>query len=712
MYVTHETFEAEYDKAIRLNPRGIKLAVDFETNSNVPLRKTGIGPYFGDPEFQTLMCGVAFRTPGGPIYSTTYTCFDTLPSTTLPLAVEMVAMHASVAPTYAHNSAFEMNVMRLFGHASRIRDTAVLARIQGANAHLKWAGPQLVSSDKLVSGEKFIQTFCMGDPREVTQAYVDSTPERSRLWLDGLEYCANDAEVCLQIAEIWDDLPVREWRYFFLTQDMNDVGWKVDTDLVERMALQAQANATLIEREWRESFDPRDPKDGKPLNLGSWQQVQRYIKARGFTITSTDKVVMAKLLKRIQSRRTLTQNDRDVEGLILTKQALGGSSLSKLSTIQDMVCDDDRLRYQYSHIGAGQTWRTSGTGVQMQNLKRLGNTVSNVDQPLTAFSNTELADNLRQVFTARTADHVLMVSDLSSIEARVLAWLAWEEWKLDAINRGEDLYKLLAMDIFKLSYAQIQKPQRNQGKVGELGGGYGMGGQALKDFADKMGIEITLDESYSIITAYREKNLRIKALWFALNEAMIKALKGISNDCRVHVGPPQLAYTVRFEAESEQQELECVMTGTQRLTMSLWNEGDLIFERVWRGAYITQGMFGDEVIYHRSPKTPSHNRLWVDHSVGEDTDEKYMNKLYGGKLTGVLVQSFARELFFSMVYEIANMLPATCLLLGQFHDEVVIDVPVEIAGLVGDLVHDVMSKSPYPELPVDCEVKQAYRYIK
>lgn len=708
-YVDQKRFLKEYDYAIGRRPR-MKIAIDFETNSNVPLKEAGLGPYSRDPQLQVLMTGVAMRTGDGALISTTLTIEDAL------AMASWARTYASLryGPiTYAHNSAFEMAVFSHFVNwSTQIRCTAMLARIFGANSRLKWAGPQLVGTDKLTSGKEFIRVFCMGDPRLVDQAFID---DHRQLWEDGKIYCANDAEVSLLIGEQYDCLEDNEWESFFLTHEMNRRGWHTDVELAKQMREVRDINVKKLEPDWRTGWSPMNNK-GQPLLLSSPTQVKDYIHRLGYQTKSTDKVAMKRLKKRAELRiaaSNASTEDYEMRALVELKEELGGTSLSKLDTLLKQVCEDERLRYQYSHCGAGQTWRTSGVGVQMQNLKRLGEHLHDMDLGVRNLTNPEMAENLRQVFFADRRDHTLLVSDLASIEARVLAWFAWEEWKLEAIKRGEDLYKLLAMDIHSKPYDEITKALRSHGKVGELGGGYGMGGQALKDFAEKMGIELTLNECYAIITAYRAKNIKIKSLWYALNEAMISALQQSYGEfSELPVGPPGAGYTVRFSASPEGKPIEDVMAGTQMLEMALYHNDSKIFWRVWRGCYVAQGKYGSEVIYHRSPISPSRSKLWVDHSIDKETKVKYTNKLYGGKLTGVLVQSFARELFFAMLKEIDKRIPGGARIIGQFHDEVVIDTPLATLGEVSRVVWSVMTHSPYPDLPVDCEIKHAYRYTK
>lgn len=705
----------------------VVAAIDFETSSKTPIKATGMGPYFESSDFKVLMLGVAVLMKDGDIL---HAAFGVVPDYHL-FSTALRALIDFRTPTYAHNSEFEMATLarleadspETFKGASElfILDTAVLARIYGAHPKLEWAGLQLTDQAKLTtSGKRFIDTFCLG--QELTEEYMQ---EHAHIWNEGLEYVANDAVVSLVIARDYDDLSWDEWENFKITSLMNRNGWKVDTDLLDRMKVQSEHNSAMTLYTWHVKYKPLNAR-GKPLNIKSWQQVKHYIEARRFDCPATDKITLAKIRKRAEralARKATpidTLDSEEVIALIDTKAELGGSSLSKLEAIRNRLCQDNRIRYQYVHAGAGQTFRTSGVGVQMQNLKRLGKNVIDLAD-VSSLSNTQLADNLRQLFTAETVDDSLIVCDLSGIEARVLAWVAGERWKLDAIKEGLDLYKLLAVDLFYVDYDQISPEQRSDGKVGELGGGYGMGGIALQSYAEKMGVDRTEEQCVQIIGTYRKKNQKIVNLWYQLNDAMIHALRDTQGlDIRtLSLGVPDGSCMVTFTARPETSQLDAVMTGTQllRMDVEIYNdEGVRVhqFFRIWRGAYLSRGKFGTEVTYHRTPVSPSKHKLWVDHSIDSDTQKKYPNKLYGGRLTGILIQSIAREIFFSMLKEINKHMRVK--MVGQFHDEVVIEVPAssysQAAMDAETMLVDLMSTSPSSELPISSSAGSNYRYIK
>lgn len=400
--------------------------------------------------------------------------------------------------------------------------------------------------------------------------------------------------------------------------------------------------------------------------------------------------------------------------LATTKLALGGSSLKKLTTILDQTDSNGILRHQYLHAGAGRTHRTSCRGVQMQNLKRLGKNV----EPLTAervrsMNNTEMADNLRQVFTSHDPGGLAVVLDLSQIEARVLPYLAGQTDKLDLFRQGLDLYMVLAAKMYSVTYDQVTKDQRSQGKVGELGCGYGIGADALLSYAEKMGILLTLEECQKIVVAWRASNDKIVKFWWNLNSAMKQALAS-PHLTKMDLGVDGLA--IEFSSFPEVESLQNSVAGSRHLIMTVSQRGSILFSRSWRGVW----MEGNEVYYHEAPDS---GPLWlkdyevevVDPSTGKKTIRIEHPKLYGGKITGVLVQSFARELFFDAAVRLKKNRPSIPLM-GQFHDEIVADWnPVGLLTmyeLEAVMLHEFTTHDRFPGLPVDATVQHAYRYIK
>src|SRR5690606_32660614 len=136
----------------------------------------------------------------------------------------------------------------------------------------------------------------------------------------------------------------------------------------------------------------------------------------------------------------------------------------------------------------------------------------------------KLAENIRQVFTSEHPDGRIIVGDFSSVESRGLAWLAGEQWKLDAYASGRDMYKVLASKIYNVYYDDVLKSQRQVGKVGELSCGYQAGAGAVNSFAENMGVEFSDGEATQLVKDWREANPHIVDLWERLDRLLNDAL--------------------------------------------------------------------------------------------------------------------------------------------------------------------------------------------
>jgi DNA polymerase len=487
-------------------------------------------------------------------------------------------------------------------------------------------------------------------------------------------YCHVDAKLSYRLARLlMPQVGEREIAFSHLTMDMNVEGWPVDMELVREMNRQYKFNVASEVKAFRHAC--AEPE----LNLNSHTQLIAWCKARGVTARSFDEKNVASMLRRIDKRLLVLEpqdpqahNLHEVKLMLLTKQVLGGSSLKKLDTIENMVSADGRLRNQYMHVGAGATFRTSGRGVQMQNLKRLHGEGDDVNQLLyehpLAWSNDKLATNLRQVFAASDPFGSLIVGDFSSVESRGLAWQAGEEWKLDAYHAGQDLYMVQASMMFNVPVESITKDQRQVGKVGELACGYGAGPDAVKDFAEKMGVELSLGEATKLVRDWRDANSKIVEYWGELDAAMHGA---ITSRGAKSIGLKHGAYIV-FHAlpapESLRQQVKD--DSLQTLHIRMYNRSRLMFTRVVHGVSIK----GRNVTYWK-PSERKTGDLWSNTFTDPKTKQRKHYSLYGGKLSGLLTQSLCREVFFTSLQQFsqrARSMP-NVRLIGQFHDEIVVE---------------------------------------
>jgi hypothetical protein len=321
------------------------IGLDFETYGGTDLPKHGLHRYVNCPTFKPLIACVWSDQGKHEI--------DLVQD---KHGVEQLGDLIADKGIAAHNAPFERAVLGSMGiklPAGRFLDSAVVSRAVGGGSKLEVAAPQLLNTHKLDAGKHLIRKFSIPGKLQEANGSLEFDPDIIELypqeWADFIYYCSIDAQLGFQIVDKYRrSIPQKEWGFNDLTSEMNDNGWYVD--------------------------------------LGDVRQMQRIYEIR------------ARLQKphlSIEQRDNLIQ----VIDLLLTKQMLGGSSLKKLATIENMVGNDGRLHDSYLHIGAGQTWRTSGKGVQMQNLKRLG-TPADMDllhTDMGGWDNDALARNLRQV---------------------------------------------------------------------------------------------------------------------------------------------------------------------------------------------------------------------------------------------------------------------------------------------------------------------------
>ena len=688
-----------------------RIGLDFETYSAVDLPKHGLARYINDPTFRPLIASVAGLDSG----TVTVDFVDDHDAGVHQLSA-LLNDHIIVA----HNAGFEQAVLNRIGiprGSEMFIDSAVVARAAGAAGKLEAAGPQLLATDKLESGRNLMRLFSIPDKdaepgAEFDPQVVKDNPDE---WLEYIHYCEVDAELGLAIVDEYEHVYSNmEMAYEAVTMDMNNAGWRVDVALVEEMQRRYRANQERMLQEFR------DQHGADKLNLNSLKQMKEWCAERGIKATSFDEKHVSKLLERITiklgSGAKLTPEQQAgyeaVKDLLITKQAMGGSSLKKLEVILNTQ-HEGRLYDQYLHCGAGQTLRTTGRSVQMQNLKRLSS-IRNMDElhdPDIYWDNTELAENLRQVFTASDPQGALIVGDFSSVESRGLAWLAHEDWKLDAYRKGQDLYKVLATKIYGVPYDAVTKEQRQTGKVGELSCGYGAGPDAVVSFAEGMGVPLEKGEATKLVWDWRDANPNIVELWDQLNEMLHDVVARTVPATRWELSDG-LAIEMAGEAPPDSLAEINPHGITVRMSVLQPHSNRPLLNRYFHGCHKR----GRNVVYYKPSELKS-GELWKDTFVDPKTKHRRHYELYGGKLAGILTQSFCRELFFDSllrVNEWAKKNPAVTLV-GQFHDEIVLDwqpggSDLNITKLA---LKSMMSSSEIaPSFPLDADIKHDYRYTK
>ena len=683
-------------------------ALDYETYCDVSIKDVGLDNYVNHPSFQPLFAKLHVETASSQETKTFYLMEDT-PGGPQWYDLGDYLMHQPVA---GHNVEFEARVSNKYMQnmdSVQWVDTAVLSRHLGGSSALEKAAVQFRQEKKLETGKALIKKFCMGGLKTYEQYLSDHD------WAAFEFYCEIDARLSWELAQ-YHSLSQTEAMFYNITTAMNRTGWYVDVDEVKRMQRMVDKNKEAALEQFQHEYDPLGE-----LNLNSLKQMKEWCRDRGVRASSFSEDAVVKLLDQIAKREVthgLTDEQKEVQAMLRTKLELGGSSLSKLEVIKRLVSEDGRLRDQYMHAGAGQSMRTSGRGVQMQNLKRLTNKLNMDDRyELAQADNDTLASNIRLLFKAEHPEGQLIVGDFSAVESRGLAYLANEKWKLDDFRDGRDLYKVLAAKKYGVAYEDVDSEMRRFGKVGELSCGYGAGAGAVRNFAAGMGIVLTDSEAQEIVTSWRGANAAIVDFWAALDTALHTA---VSSTRRAIVSLAGGLYELVILPETAPASLQEMHPGTINLQLSVRHtkHNTVFMQRFFVGCH----MVGNNIGYYKPNETIA-GKPWKNTFRDPKTGQTKRYTIYGGKLAGILTQSFCRELFFRVLHTVSyEMAHPNLKLIGQFHDEIVLEwSPVETAEVQEHVISleyavkklkMLMSDSPVPNFPLAAEVKYDHRYTK
>jgi len=297
------------------------------------------------------------------------------------------------------------------------------------------------------------------------------------------------------------------------------------------------------------------------------------------------------------------------------------------------------------------------------------------------------------------------------VESRGLAWQAGEEWKLHAYFKGHDLYKVQAGRIFGVEPADVTKEQRQIGKVGELACGYGAGPAAVKEFAAKMGVELSEGESTKLVKDWRDANPKIVDYWYDLDKVMHWALtkSGVKFSMMPH-GYVEIEAVPAPDSLRSQLEIDAM---SLKISMFVGGGKVPLFTRWIHGA----AEVGRNIQYWK-PSERKTGDLWNDRFVDPKTKHTRLYTVYGGKLAGLLTQSLCREVFFESLLAVSRQLEKqpNVELVGQFHDEIVLDwAPSQHGPDLGrsmEGLRSAMTVTSLPQFPLGAEIKADFRYTK
>lgn len=614
------------------------LAIDIETYSGIDLIKCGVYKYVEAPDFEVLLFGYAFDDE--PVQVIDFANFEYLPE-----EVETALTDSNIIKT-AYNANFERTCLaKWFSRPmspEQWRCSSVHALTLGLPGNLNEVAKVLgLDAQKDATGKALIKYFSVPcKPTKTNGGRTRNLPHHAPdKWEQYKDYNMQDVVVEREVRTRLDQYPVpeHEWKLWFLDQKINDNGVRLDPVLVQQ-ALACDAQYTeRLETEAKELTELENP--------NSTAQLTRWLTGRGLAVEDgLGKEFMPGLIDQAE--------DEDTRRALELRQEMSKTSVDKYSAMDRSICMDERARGLLQFCGANRTWRWAGRLIQVQNLPQ--NKLPDLDLARQLLRDGEF-DLLETLFGSppfvlsqliRTAfipsdGCRFIVADFSAIEARVIAWLAGEDWVLDVFRGHGKIYEATAAQMFKVPIETIAKDRENyalraKGKVATLSCGYQGGPDALVRMgALKSGL--TEDELPGLVKGWRASNPHIVKLWYAAERAAITAMD-------------------------------------ERRTVKLTKGVQYRYEKGWLFADLPSG----RSLAYVNPQIKPDPKFEKDGLTYEGVDQIKKTwcrqKTYGGKLVENLVQAIARD---CLAVSMMNLDAASYKIRLHVHDEAVIDEPIE-----------------------------------
>ena len=638
------------------------IHIDLESYSGNDLGKCGVYKYVQHPDFDILLFGYA--VDGGAVRVADLASGETLPEEVL------AALSDETVTKWAFNSNFERvclsewlrrNHPEYFSSYSVPGDTVgdyldprgwkcsmVWSAYMGLPLSLAGAGAVLgLEEQKLKEGKDLIRYFCV--PCKATKANGGRSrnlPEHDReKWERFKSYNQRDVEAEMSIQEKLRNFPVPDfvWEEFWLDQEINDRGILLDMDLAENAILLDGISKYKLSDSMKEITGLENP--------NSVAQMKQWLSGRGVETETLGKKDAARMIA-----------DRDVdeevaEALKLRLQ-LAKSSVKKYQAMRNAVCRDGRARGMFQFYGANRSGRWAGRIIQLQNLPQ--NHMEDLEQARGLVKNGDyealamlydsvpnvLSELIRTAFVAGDGNK-FCVADFSAIEARVLAWLAGERWRMDVFVNNGDIYCASASAMFGVP---VEKHGRNaelrqKGKIAELALGYGGSVGALKSMG-AMEMGLAEEELQPLVDSWRTANPNIVRFWWDVDRAVKKAVKQRE---------PSVLRGIRFECRS----------GMLFITLPSGRRLSYVKPRIGENRFGTES-----VTYEGVGGTKKWERI----------------ESYGPKFVENIVQAISRDI---LCYAMRTL--SHCRICAHVHDELIIECRKD-ASL--DAICEQMGRTP------------------
>lgn len=626
------------------------LSIDIETYSDLDIKKVGVYRYVDSTNFEILLFAYAFDDEEVRV-------IDLVNGEELPKEVIRVLNDKTVIKS-AFNANFERTAISKFLDINLKPNewscTMIKSLTLGLPGSLDSVSKDLKFNEdkqKMKEGKSLIQYFCKPcKATKVNKGRTRNLPMHDmEKWNKFKEYCKQDVVVEREIRSKLSKYKTteREIKLWYLDQRINDAGIRVDTQLIE--------NAIECDKKYTEKLTKEAIEITGLNNPNSTAQLKKWLSDKvGFEVTSLTKESIPEILKQV--------DDENVIRVLELRKLMSKTSIKKYEAMKLAKGNDNRVRGLLQFYGANRTGRWAGRLVQVQNLPQnhiedldlSRNLLKEGDFDLIELLYDSVPDVLSQLI--RTAfipseGHRFIVSDFSAIEARVIAWLAGEKWRLDVFNSHGKIYEASASQMFKVPIESIKKgdPLRQKGKISELALGYvGSIGALISMGAIKMGLDE--DELQPLVTTWRNANPNITKFWWDVDKAAKKAIKD-----RTIV---ELQHGIKF----------------------IYNPGVLFIELP----------SGRRLSYLR-PKIEPHTTFGGDKITYEGMEQtsKQWKRIdtYGPKLVENIVQATARDCLREAMF---NVTDAGYDIVMHVHDELVLDVDKKCGSL--EEVNSIMGK--------------------
>lgn len=608
------------------------LSIDIETFSPEPLAKCGVYRYCQAPEFEVLLFG--YSVDSGPVQVVDLAAGEHIPADVL------AALTDPAVSKWAFNAQFErVCLSRYLGYpVGRYLDpdswycTMVWSATLGLPLSLDGVGAVLgLEKQKLKEGKDLVRYFCTPAKAKDGSTFRRLPADAPEKWTAFKAYNLRDVETEMSIQQKLSRFPVspEEWDNYHLDQRINDRGILLDRTLVTQ-AIRCDERFKRTHLEQARSVTGLE-------NPNSPAQLKAWLAEKGVEAESLSKASVLELLSRAEG---------EVELALSLRQELAKSSVKKYTTMESVVCPDDRARGLIQFYGANRTGRFAGRLIQVQNLPQ--NHLPDLKQARTLvrdgrFDAVELlydsvplvlSELIRTAFIPKPGCR-FFVADFSAIEARVIAWIAGEQWRQEVFAQGGDIYCASASQMFHVPVVKhgINGHLRQKGKIAELALGYGGSVGALKAMG-ALNYGLTEEELKPLVDAWRQSNPRIVKFWWDVDRAATTCVRD-----RV----PAETHGIRFFYQSGMMFI--VLPSGRRL----------VYVKPKMGV----NRYGSESVTYEG--------------VGEQ--KKWLRlESYGPKFVENIVQATARDI---LVEAMRRLEDAGYSIVMHVHDEAVIEAPVD-----------------------------------